>query len=54
MVGMMVEMVEMMVEDNFPLIFLLLTSYFSLSFDFPPFFILLLPPFFKQNFRRMT
>ena len=36
MVEMMVEVVEMMVEDIFPLIFLLLTSYFSLSFDFSP------------------
>ena len=31
----------------FPLIFLLFTSYFSLSFDFSPLsFLLLLPPFF--------
>ena len=42
MVEMMVEVVEMMVEGIFPLIFLLLTSYFSLSFDFSPSFLLLL------------
>ena len=43
MVDMMVEVVEMMVEDIFPLIFLLLSSYFSLSFDFfPSSFLLLL------------
>ena len=38
-------MVEMMVEVEikmFPLIFLLVTSYFSLSFDFSPFSFLLL------------
>ena len=29
-------MVEMIVEKMFPLIFLLVTSHFSLSFDFAP------------------
>ena len=40
MVEMMVKVVEMMVENIVPLIFLLLTSYFSLSFNFSPYSLL--------------
>ena len=50
---MIVEVVEMMVEDIFSLIFLLLTSYFSLSFDFSPSFNLL-PFICFKTFRRMA
>ena len=47
-------MVEMIVEVEmrmFPLIFLLVTSYFSLSFDFAPLSFLL--QFFFKHFRRL-
>ena len=42
----MIEMMVELVQDIFPLIFLLFTSYFSLSFDFSPSSFLLLLLFF--------